>query len=124
LLLSSQQLKAMRTLQAALATGAWTRDSFADEAVWTYAFSARQLGELASACDRLATFAAASGRCVFDELMPSLATTLDGHARELRDGRGFVRLRGLPLDAWASERARIAFWLIGSRFGRGVNQTA
>jgi hypothetical protein len=41
---------------------------------------------------------------------------------ELLEGRGFVLIRGLPMAAFDKTQAGIAFWGIGTRFGRALSQ--
>jgi hypothetical protein len=43
---------------------------------------------------------------------------------ELRDGRGFVLIRGLPFERWGIERARAAATAIAAQVGEPVSQTA
>ena len=38
-------------------------------------------------------------------------------AREIEGGRGFVRLRGLPVDRWTEHEARVALWGFGTHMG-------
>ena len=38
------------------------------------------------------------------------------------DGRGFVLLRGLPVDRWPLERTARVYWAIGSRVGVPISQ--
>jgi hypothetical protein len=49
---------------------------------------------------------------------------LEGLRRELREGRGFVLLRGLPFDTEGIEWARAISDAIASRVGEPVSQTA
>lgn len=52
-----------------------------------------------------------------------LAPTLERALHELREGRGFALLRGLPLGQWSKDRARLAAWGIGTWMGQHVSQT-
>jgi hypothetical protein len=53
----------------------------------------------------------------------TLAPLLEEALRELREGRGFTLIRGLPLGSWTKERARLAAWGIGTWMGQHVSQT-
>ncbi len=50
--------------------------------------------------------------------------TLADDLREIRsditDGRGFVQIRGFPVDQYTKEQSAIAFWGIGMHLGDGV----
>ena len=57
---------------------------------------------------------------------PALAALADlaRHTRrELVDGRGFVVLRGLPVDALTAEEIERAYWVLGRHIGIPVPQT-
>ncbi|MEQ8195607.1 MAG: TauD/TfdA family dioxygenase, partial [Rhodospirillales bacterium] len=43
-------------------------------------------------------------------------------AEELEHGRGFVLLRGLPIERYSLEDARTIYWGLGSYIGTGVSQ--
>ena len=47
---------------------------------------------------------------------------LEATRRELEGGRGFVLLRGLPVERWNDAENRIAIWGIGTWLGRPVGQ--
>ena len=52
------------------------------------------------------------------------AKTLDDLAHELEHGRGFVRLRGLPVDRYDEDDLRKILWGIGSHLGTALYQNA
>jgi len=56
--------------------------------------------------------------------LPRLAARLDGLRRELLEGRGFVLLRGLPVDGWTRREAAAAFFGIGAHLGNARSQNA
>ena len=56
--------------------------------------------------------------------LPALGPVLDAIREELLRGRGFVLIRGLPVERFSVRRRAIAFWGIGTRFGRAVMQNA
>ncbi|MGQ0543712.1 MAG: TauD/TfdA family dioxygenase [Betaproteobacteria bacterium] len=49
---------------------------------------------------------------------------LPGIRRELQDGRGFVLLRGLPVQRWAPLDSAIVYWAIGRHLGAPVSNNA
>lgn len=57
-----------------------------------------------------------------DVPLPSLAPVLDGVVEELLDGRGFVLLRGLPVERLTERQAEILTWSIGVHIGIGIRQ--
>jgi alpha-ketoglutarate-dependent taurine dioxygenase len=56
--------------------------------------------------------------------LPTLDATLARLYDEVRDGAGFVMLRGLPVQAHTKDEVRAMAWMIASRFGRPVTQSA
>ncbi len=59
-----------------------------------------------------------------DFALPRLNATLARLYGEVRDGAGFVMLRGLPVQSHTKDEVRAMAWLIASRFGRPVTQSA
>jgi len=54
---------------------------------------------------------------------PELARALAGPFAEVRDGRGFVVLRGLPADGAPLRALKLACWGLASLIGRGPSQS-
>src|SRR5258708_1139911 len=53
-----------------------------------------------------------------------LAAKLERACAEVRSGRGFVVLRGLPVEGLALEQFTAAAWGVGLHFGRALSQNA
>ena len=49
--------------------------------------------------------------------LPKLAPRIDSWRKQLNSGRGFVVLRGLPIERWSSEEAELFFWCFGLHLG-------
>jgi hypothetical protein len=56
--------------------------------------------------------------------LPILSSVIDGWAEELDAGRGFVLLRGLPVDELDEAGAAIAYVALGVHLGVPVSQNA
>lgn len=101
--------------------------------VWTRRFTAEELAALDGGADRLVARGWPGTANLTDEMgrraVPSdgegsaVAALIAGVRDELLFGRGFVLLRGLPVD---DEPARVAarLWLLGGHLGRPVSQNA
>lgn len=50
--------------------------------------------------------------------LPNLQVSIASWRRELQEGRGFLLLRGLPVDAWGEEKSSYIFWALGLHLGR------
>jgi alpha-ketoglutarate-dependent taurine dioxygenase len=105
---------------------AWNRASFTGSADYTIDFSAAERSELAQACERLR----ANGKAKSPESLTkadfglaTLAPRLESAYQQVRAGRGFVVLRGLPLDQ-GLEGFMTAVWAMGLHFGGMLSQSA
>lgn len=76
--------------------------------------------------DDLSALATVQGPAVLnDEFAPPAFQSLTAALRrELIEGKGFVVLRGLPLDRWSRRDAFIAYWLLGVGLGVPVPSNA
>lgn len=89
---------------------------------WTYRLSVTETDEIGAAT------AAVLGRDIAsiaraDFPLPTLGPVLDRLRDEVLNGRGFVLLRGLPVDRPIAESAA-AYWGIGTYFGNARSQNA
>ncbi len=103
---------------------AWTGPELTAEPDWAGSFSARELDELLSALDALRRRHVPLAQVRRDDLqVPRLQERFRAIARELETGRGFVLLRGLPVDGLSDEECRLLFWGIGLQIGVPVSQS-
>ena len=54
--------------------------------------------------------------------LPTLGPKLVGFRDEAVNGRGFVLLRGLPVEQWPVEEVAIAYWGLGTYWGKAQPQ--
>ncbi len=97
---------------------AWRGREMAQRSDWIETLTAAEVAEL----DRARVEARARGRALEDLrredfALPTLAARIRGWARELGEGRGFLLMRGLPVEAWGDEDAGLVFWGIGQHLG-------
>jgi len=55
--------------------------------------------------------------------VPEIACDIAAWFDEIQHGRGFVYLRGFPLDRYSQEEIGIIYWGIGTHMGAGVSQS-
>lgn len=55
--------------------------------------------------------------------VPEIAGDIAAWFDEIQHGRGFVYLRGFPLDRYSEEEIGIIYWGIGTHMGAGVSQS-
>src|ERR1700744_413695 len=83
----------------------WAAADVADPSAWTELLSPAEADELETAGAHAFSVSddfLAIGKDQFP--LPTLAARLKEIERELIDGRGFVRLRGLPRERWTNDQ--------------------
>lgn len=90
---------------------------------WALTFSAEDIAEIDDALQPLAQAdIAALKRDDFP--LPTLAPRLARIRHDVLHGRGFVLLRGLPVQRWSLRQSATAFFGLGTHFGQAVSQNA
>lgn len=104
---------------------AWYGRDLAARRDWIRPFSAAEVEELeaaAAAFRRSALPLERIGKEAFP--LPSFGAVMGEILAELLEGRGFVLLRGLPVERWTRETQAIAYLGLGSWLGRPRSQNA
>jgi Taurine catabolism dioxygenase TauD, TfdA family len=105
---------------------AWYGPEIAKRDDWLMPLASAEIAELESAIERavsrgldIATLAAP------DFPLPALGPRLKARVRdEVLNGRGFLLLRGLPVERWSMREAATAFFGLGVHLGRPRSQNA
>lgn len=104
---------------------AWYGPAMAARDDWLETLSAPEIDELARAVRPIADSQAEFAQLTAAEFpLPTLAPRLARILGELLDGRGFVWIRGLPVDRWSLRESAIAFYGIGAHLGSARSQNA
>jgi hypothetical protein len=104
---------------------AWRGADVAGRADWVVELDAAAIAELTAAAEAVRARDLALGALRRDDFpLPTLAPVIRGWARELADGRGFLVVRGLPVDRWGDDQAALVYWGIGQHLGRPGAQNA
>lgn len=111
--------------QAIADPAAWLGPRLRDDPAWIHRLSAAEVADL----DAALAAARAAGRTVAtlrreDFPLGPLAEAVHGWARELDRGRGFVLVRGLPVERWGADDAALAYYGLGLHLGEPVSQNA
>ena len=106
---------------------AWRRDSFPAAADFSIELTARDRVDIVAAIRKIRDAgrvvpAHALGKADFSFV--DLGARLEQAAAEVREGRGFALLRGLPLDGLSLEEFVAAVWGVGIHFGHALSQNA
>ncbi|MVW71108.1 MULTISPECIES: TauD/TfdA family dioxygenase [unclassified Bordetella] len=105
--------------------GAWLGAEMARDTRWIEVLTPTEIEEIDAAIRHHLT----SGRTFADIspetfLLPTLGPRLKDMLQEVLNGRGFVLLRGFPVERYTTEQAAIAYLGIGSWFGSFRSQNA
>jgi len=104
---------------------AWRGRDMARQDDWIFRFSENDVAEIESAvAAALSQKRSLLGVEREDFALPRLAARLGSIQSDVVRGRGFVLLRGLPVEHWTREQAACAFWGMGRHIGDPVPQNA
>jgi hypothetical protein len=106
-------------LQPINGPAAWRGADIAKRDNWIVHLSAAQIGELEAAYSKVQAAGIAIEHLERSSFpLPTFGPLIDSWARELLDGRGFLVVRGLPVQRWGDATASIIYWGIGTHLGR------
>ena len=103
---------------------AWYGPEMAKRDDWAMALSVAEVAEIEAATERLvARDADIATIRAGDFPLPTLAAKLKARvAAEVLNGRGFLLMRGLPVERWSMREAATAFFGLGSHLGSPRSQ--
>jgi hypothetical protein len=102
----------------------WKPADFNSPADYTIELTASQLSDLEHAIARVKAAGLGLddlGREHFE--LPSLRPVIDEIRRQIENGRGFVVVRRLPVEAYSKDDLGMIFWGIGTHLGHGLSQS-
>ena len=103
---------------------AWKPADFTSPAEYTIELTASQLRDVDHAIARIKAAGLGLddlGREHFE--LPSLRPVIDEIRRQIKQGRGFVVVRRLPVEAYSKDDLGMIFWGIGTHLGHGLSQS-
>jgi len=103
----------------------WYPEEISATEDWRYVLSPAEVAEI----DRAVAAVEARGCDIVDITredfeLPTFAAGIEALREELQQGRGFVQIRGMPVERWNKAQAAAAFWGIGTHLGRALSQNA
>ena len=100
---------------------AWTAADMAKTDAWRHEFTGPEIDDLRNVITGLTADGVDLMPLTRDDFpMPNLGKTLRDIREDLVYGRGFVLLRGLPIDEFGKRGGAAAFWAISQHLGDGV----
>ena len=105
----------------------WRGPDMAARRDWVETFSAEDIAEIEAAIRPLAQANIAADIAnirAADFPLPTLGPRLARMRHDVLHGRGFVLLRGLPVQRWSRRESATAFFGLGTYFGHAVSQNA
>lgn len=97
---------------------AWLGRDLARDDAWRERLDATQADELhAAVAHARATGKPTRDLSATDFPLPTLGSSIRRWRDEVRAGRGFVLVQGLPVERWSEAECEIAFWCLGLHLG-------
>jgi hypothetical protein len=95
------------------------------EAEWSYRLSPLEIAEIEAATEAVRACGLDIAEIRRDDFpLPTLGPVLDRLRDEVLDSRGFVLLRGMPVEDRPIAESATAYWGVGTYFGRARSQNA
>jgi len=113
----------IETIRPVETPAAWTARDMAASTAWIHRIGASDIAEIDAALGRVEAAGLGIPE-ITQETFPlgGLARSLAEIRKEVEYGRGFVLLRGIPVERYTKEQAQIVFWGLGTYFGEAVGQ--
>src|SRR5262245_19624080 len=101
---------------------AWYGPAMAARGDWLMPLSAEDIPEIGAAAD--AQIGSDIARITAKDFpLPDLAPRLKARVRdEVLNGRGFLLLRGLPVESWGLRKSAVAYFGLGAHLGSARSQ--
>lgn len=101
---------------------AWKAASFKSSADYSLRLTDAERAEMVAAVRALPDAGRPQETTAADYAMPALKPRLQAAFEDVRNGRGFVVIKGLPVDALSKDEFISAVWGIGRHFGDPLSQ--
>jgi len=106
---------------------AWYGPEITGDADWVERLTEEEVAEVRSAVEQIEKSHLANNLpslTAEDVPLPGLGPRLEQLLDEVLNGRGFVLIKGLPIEGWSEREAKIAFLVIGVQLGALRRQNA
>jgi len=104
---------------------AWYGSEIGGSTDWIERLNEAEIAEVERAVEALEELRVDLGSIKAEDVsLPTLAPRLQRLLDEVLNGRGFVLIKGLPVERWTRHKAAVAFLTIGAQMGRLRMQNA
>ena len=101
----------------------WKGSKMAKTTDWIYVLSKNEITELENALAHVKSKKLTTTNIKKSDFpLPNFSKTLSEFLKEIESGRGFLLIRGLPVEKLGDENTTIIYWGIGTYFGKAVAQ--
>lgn len=102
---------------------AWKGPEIGQSSEWIYTLSGAEIAEIDAALRHVKSKGLKIPAITRDDFpLPHFSRTLTGILEELETGRGFVLLRGIPVENYSTEDSTLIYWGITAHFGTAAAQ--
>ena len=113
------------TVDAGSRRAAWRGADLVGAREWVHELTRAEVDELRAAVELVRSSGWSLGELRREQVpLPALSGVIDGWADELDTGRGFVLVRGVPVDDLGDDGSAIAYVVLGVHLGVPVSQNA
>jgi len=117
-------MTASTTRQPVTGPVVWTGPDYAGRSDWIFRLTPAHLAEIDAAVRNVpTTIPALYDTTAADFPLPTLKRDLAALDNELERGRGFILIRGIPVERYGEDQLAAIFWGIGAHFGTGLAQS-
>jgi hypothetical protein len=97
---------------------AWRGAELRQRSDWQYPLTPAEVAEVKAAVANAQATGKLMGEMSAEDLpLPTLAPRIAQWREEIRRGRGFVLIRGVPVRDWTEQQAEVFYWCLGHHFG-------
>lgn len=101
---------------------AWRRADVQDDTSWIFTFTADELEEMDRAFQGVRARGLSWGEFGQEDFpLPRLGVKLREIDAQVRNGRGFVLLRGFPVERYSLDDTKVIYWGLGTHMGQVIS---
>lgn len=101
---------------------AWKRQDVQHDTSWTFHFTPAEIDEMDRAFQQVRARGLSWGEFGKEDFpLPELSRKLQSIDDQVRNGRGFVLLKGFPVDRYSLDETKVIYWGLGTHMGQVIS---